>query len=114
MNDILYAFYMTMELWIFLAILCAATRLVHDDSIEPTKNLFTISTQSWTGLMMLFNVPQLSPVAEHSASDPASQLVCNKFILANALSQDSRCYRPIEQMTTSPIITSSTAVITSF
>lgn len=24
MNDIIYAFYMTMELWIFLAILCAA------------------------------------------------------------------------------------------
>ena len=24
MNDILYAFYMTMELWIFLAILCVA------------------------------------------------------------------------------------------
>jgi hypothetical protein len=24
MNDILYAFYMTMELWIFLAILCIA------------------------------------------------------------------------------------------
>ena len=24
MNDILYAFYMTMELWIFLAVLCIA------------------------------------------------------------------------------------------
>jgi hypothetical protein len=46
MNDVIYAFYMTMELWIFLAILCVAL-LVEEGVIAYNKKKLVDNPTLW-------------------------------------------------------------------